>query len=478
MENYDVIVAGGGIAGALAAATAAKSGAKTLMIDRNDYSEAGKKTNWGWVCGDAVAKSHTDFITEKIGLRFAEPEIDLKVDGVYALSPDLEHKFVFEGEGYTLDRPKIAKKLVTYAINAGAEYLSKFEVEGPLLEGDTVVGIFGRNEKKEQEKIKAKIVIDALGIASMLRRRLPQNDYIEQAVSTDDIESTGRYIYRFESKAEDLRYYDPKNALIHLNQQMAPGGYGWVFPKRNGRMNVGLGVEKKSLDIRNAKMNKKDTLHTLIDEYVKWNPVIGSTEIDTTDNNGKGYWSVAVRRQFDSLVYPGYMGAGDSMVMPNPISAGGIGPAMVSGVLAGEAAAEAIAEKNLGMDSLWRYNVRYNALYGNKTAGLEVFRVYLQSLNNDLINYGMAHFITEEEAVEISYGRVPELTLSASFNKILAGISNINAFRNLLYTVGKMKRLNLLYSQYPKTTAAFKTWKSTITTEMNEAKDRFQPNPV
>jgi flavin-dependent dehydrogenase len=255
LENYDVIVAGGGIAGALAAATAAKSGAKTLMIDRNDYSEAGKKTNWGWVCGDAVAKSHTDFITEKIGLRFAEPEIDLKVDGVYALSPDLEHKFVFEGEGYTLDRPKIAKKLVTYAINAGAEYLSKFEVEGPLLEGDTVVGIFGRNEKKEQEKIKAKIVIDALGIASMLRRRLPQNDYIEQAVSTDDIESTGRYIYRFESKAEDLRYYDPKNALIHLNQQMAPGGYGWVFPKRNGRMNVGLGVEKKSLDIRNAKMN-------------------------------------------------------------------------------------------------------------------------------------------------------------------------------------------------------------------------------
>ena len=27
----------------------------------------------------------------------------------------------------------------------------------------------------------------------------------------------------------------------------------------------------------------------------------------------------------ESLVYDGYMGAGDSMVMPNPISAGGIG---------------------------------------------------------------------------------------------------------------------------------------------------------
>ncbi|MCL5100878.1 MAG: dehydrogenase, partial [Candidatus Marsarchaeota archaeon] len=185
--------------------------------------------------------------------------------------------------------------------------------DGPIIEDNKVVGIFGRNEKKEQVKINAKMVVDALGVASMLRRKLPQNNYIERDVSTDDIESTGRYIMSFESKGEDLTYYDPKNALIHLNQILAPGGYGWVFPKKGNIVNIGLGVEKKSLEIRNSKLNKKDTLHTLIDEYIRWNKVIEQKELDNTDNNGKGYWSVTVRRQFDSLVYPGYLGAGDSM---------------------------------------------------------------------------------------------------------------------------------------------------------------------
>ena len=49
----------------------------------------------------------------------------------------------------------------------------------------------------------------------------------------------------------------------------------------------------------------------------------------------------------DSLVFNGYMGAGDSMAMPNPISAGGIGPALVAGILAGENAAKAVRNRRL-----------------------------------------------------------------------------------------------------------------------------------
>ncbi|MCL5008505.1 MAG: FAD-dependent oxidoreductase [Candidatus Marsarchaeota archaeon] len=478
MAEYDIIVAGGGIAGALAASAAAQKGAKVLMLDRNDESIVGRKTNWGWVCGDAVAKSHLDFVSKEIDIKFDEPELDLKVDGVYAFSPDLENRFLFDGEGYSLDRPKLARKLLKYALKNGVEYISKFNVEGPIIEDNRIVGVHGRNGNSEQERHKAKLVIDALGISSMLRRKLPANDYIEREVSTDDIESTGRYIFNFEANKDDLRYYDPKNALIHLNQQLAPGGYGWVFPKKGNKMNIGIGVEKKSLELRNAKLNKKDTLHILIDEYVKWNPIIKSTSIDETDSNGKGYWSVTVRRQFDSLVYPGYLGAGDSMAMPNPISAGGIGPAMVSGVLAGQVAGEAVAKGDTSLDAIWDYNIRYNNDYGNKTAGLEVFRVYLQSLNNDLINYGMAHFLTKEEAIEISYGRVPELTLSSTFNKLLSGIANITAFRNLLFAVGKMKKLNSIYKEYPKSPAQFSAWKGMVTAEMSGVKERFKPNPI
>ena len=93
-----------------------------------------------------------------------------------------------------------------------------------------------------------------------------------------------------------LTYYDEKNAIIHLNQNMAPGGYGWVFPKSNGKVNIGIGVQKRSLEIRNQKLGKKDTLHTLMDEYVKSNPVLKNLKLFNKDNNGKGYWSVAVQK--------------------------------------------------------------------------------------------------------------------------------------------------------------------------------------
>ncbi|MGC8652260.1 MAG: dehydrogenase [Candidatus Micrarchaeia archaeon] len=478
MDSYDVIVAGAGMAGSLAAAMAAKGGASVLLLDRNKEEEVGKKTNWGWVCGDAVAKSHLDFLYKEAGISFSKPELDLKVDGVLAFSPDLQHKFKFEGEGYSLDRPSFERKLLKYALENGANYESEFEVEGPLLDGSSTVGIFGRDKSKAHREIKSKVVIDALGIATVLRRKLPENPFIDRGIDIDDIESTGRYIYNFDKDHEDLTYYDPSNAIIHLNQVLAPGGYGWVFPKDGNRINIGIGVQKKSLDIRNQKLGKNDSLHALIDNYVKVNPVIKNVRIDQSNNNGRGYWSVAVRRQLESLVFNGYMGAGDSMAMPNPLSAGGIGPSLVAGVLAGKVAAEAVQNNDTTINGLWSYNLRFNEAYGNKTAGLEVFRIYLQSLNNDMLNYGMKTFINAKEAEELSYGLVPELSVSEKFKTILKGAQNINAFRNLLFVVKKMKELNELYGQYPKSPEDFAKWRSAVDAHIKEAKGRFKPNPI
>ncbi|MGD0729407.1 MAG: dehydrogenase, partial [Candidatus Micrarchaeaceae archaeon] len=263
-----------------------------------------------------------------------------------------------------------------------------------------------------------------------------------------------------------------------LNQHYAPGGYGWVFPKSNGKVNIGLGVQKRSLEIRNQKLGKKDTLHSLIDEYVKSNPVLKNLKLFNKDNNGKGYWSVAVRRQMASLVFNGYMGAGDSMAMPNPISAGGIGPALVAGILSGENAAKAIQNNNVTTKGLWQYNLDFNKEYGYKTAGLEVFRIYLQSLNNDLLNYGMKTFVTAKEASDLSYGMVPELSIAGKFKMILQGAQNVNAFSNLLYVVKKMKILNELYLQYPTSTDNFTKWRESVDNHMEEAKAKFQPNPI
>lgn len=476
--EYDIVVAGAGLAGSLAAAMAARKGKRVLLLDRNTEAEVGKKTVWGWTCGDAVAGSHIDFVNKKLGVTFGQPELDRRVDGVYALSPDLSTRFMFEGVGYTLDRPEFEAKLLQIAKKSGTEYLSQFEVQGPIVEDKRVVGIYGRDKTKEEYSFRAKVVIDALGVSTVIRRNLPENQYVDRSVDTDDIESTGRYIYEFELDHDDLSYFDPDNALIHLNNVMAPGGYGWVFPKSGNRVNVGLGVQKKSLDIRNSKLGKKDNLQTLIDEYVKWNPLFKSLKLWNKNSNGKGIWSVPVRRQMESLVFDGYMGAGDSMVMPNPISAGGIGPALISGILSGENAAAAVEANDTSVSGLWQYNVDYNKAYGKRTAGMEVFRIYLQSLNNDILNYGMKTFLTTKEASDITLGLIPELSLASKFKMVLKGARNISAFSNLVYVVGKMKSMNQLYDAYPETPDKFSTFKKTVLNTIEDAKTRFPSSPI
>ncbi len=477
-ESYDIIVAGAGLSGSLAAAMAARNGAKVVLLDRNKPEVVGKKTNWGWTCGDAVADSHLKYIKSMVDLGFGQPELDLKVDGVVALSPDLKSRYLFDGEGYVLDRPEFERKLLKHAIDAGAEHVPEFEVEGPIMENSFMVGVFGKDANKQHKEIRGKVVIDALGIATNLRRKLPENPYVDREVDINDVESTGRFIYEVDVDHVDLDYYDEKNAIIHLNQHWAPGGYGWVFPKSGGKVNIGLGVQRRSLELRNQKLGKKDNLHSLIDEYVKINPVIKNPRQFTKDNNGKGYWSVAVRRQMPSLVFNGYMGAGDSMAMPNPISAGGIGPALVAGILAGQNAAEAVKNGDVSIKGLWKYNLDFNQEYGYKTAGLEVFRVYLQSLNNDLLNYGMKMFVTAKEATQLGYGIVPELSLAGKFKMLLKGSENLSAFSNLIYVVKKMKALNELYKAYPKSPDGFSEWRQRVDGEMEEAKAKFQPNPI
>ena len=480
--DYDIIVAGAGMSGSLAAAMAARRGYRVAILDRNKEGEAGKKTNWGWVCGDAVAEDHLNYIKSMVDLRFDHPELDNKVDAVVAYSPDMQSSFKFEGSGYVLNRPLFEDKTLKYAIKSGAEYMPQFEVEGPIIENDYIAGIFGKDKDMKHVELRAKIVIDALGIATTIRRKLPDSPYVTRSIDINDVESTGRYLYDFELDHEDKRYYDPKVALIHLNQEVSPGGYGWVFPKSGGnKVNVGIGVQKASLEERNRKLGKSDTLHTLMEQYAKSIPTFKSlTQYDEGhgSNQGKGYWSVAVRRQIENLVYNGYMGAGDSMVMPNPISAGGIGPAMVSGLLAGKNAADALEKGDFSMGGLWQYNLDYNKNYGYKTAGMEVFRIYLQSLNNEVLNYGFKNFLSKAEAEDLSYGRVTELSLASKLLMVLKGAANISAFRNLLYVVKKMKELNEIYAKYPQSPSEFLEWKKTVVAEIEDAKGRFKPSPI
>ena len=103
---------------------------------------------------------------------------------------------------------------------------------------------------------------------------------MEKKINKSDIESTGRHIMYFDNDGEkNLREFDSEHCLIHLDQDIAPGGYAWVFPKGDNKVNIGVGVEKSFLEMRNRRLHKHDNLASLINQYVKRNKSIKKSTI-------------------------------------------------------------------------------------------------------------------------------------------------------------------------------------------------------
>ena len=475
-RDYDIIVAGGGLAGLIVASSAAyysNQSMKILVIDRNAIPQQGKKTVSGWVCGDAVGKNTVDYMTDRIKISWGYPEIEHPVKGVIAYSPDHETGISFDGEGYILNRQLLPQRQLRDATKAGIEIKERVALRSLMVEGNSVIGVEGDDlDDKTAFKKTAQLVVDCTGVTSVLRTNLPIKSFIQRRIDRDDLEATGRYIYNFELAHEDKTYFDSDYCIIHLDQKLAPGGYGWVFPKGENKVNIGLGVQQKAFDTRNRAMGVHPDLKTLIDEYVEVNPVIKSPRLADgagDEGNAWGTWQVSVRRQNDCLVANGYMLVGDSAWMPKPLDAGGIGPAIIAATIAGKDAVEALQAGDTSEKGLWKYNKHFINDYGYKTAGLEVFRRMLQGLTNEQINYGMRHFLSKMDIDKITKGEHPEFSTVDRLGMIIRGAMNKKLAEDLKYCATINKVLVDHYHNFPETPEEFSEWHKTLTGHLEEA---------
>ena len=481
VPDYDIIVAGGGLAGMIVATSAAyysKQSLKILVIDRNSFSDLGKKTINGWICGDAVGKNSVDYMKSRIGISWGFPEIEHPVKGVIAYSPDHKTGISFDGDGYILNRRLLPQKQLQDARKLGVEVMGNIALRSLLKDGNFIIGIEGEEIKTKQViKKTAKLTIDCTGVTSVLRTNLPIKSYIQKKIDRDDLESTGRYIYNFKVNGEDKTYFDPDYCIIHLDQKLAPGGYAWVFPKGADKVNIGLGVQQSAFNSYNKSNGTNKNIKTLIDEYVNINPVISEPELPNSDedqNNTWGTWQVSVRRQNDCMVGNGYMLVGDSAWMPKPLDAGGIGPAIIAATIAGKNAVEAIQAFDLSENGLWKYNTDYITEYGYKTAGLEIFRRMLQSLSNEEIDYGMKNFLSKFDIEKISQGEHPEFSTIDKLGMLIKGALNKNLAGDLKYTSQMNKKLVDHYHNYPKNPEGFTNWKYQLDEYLKEAYSYFK----
>ena len=164
-RDYDLIVAGGGLAGLIVASSAAyysNQALRILVLDRNPLPTLGRKTITGWICGDAVGKKSVDYMSERIGLKWGHPEIEHPVKGVVAYSPNHEAAVSFDGEGYLLNRKLLPQRQLQDAVKFGIEVKGSIALRSLLVENDTVVGVAGNDLLSNQVFRKtSKLVVDA-----------------------------------------------------------------------------------------------------------------------------------------------------------------------------------------------------------------------------------------------------------------------------------------------------------------------------
>lgn len=471
------------MAGLITAAAIAKysnQNSRILVIDRNPRPDAGKKTISGWICGDAVSKRSVDYLKSEIGISYGKPEIEHTVKGVVAYSPDRQTSVLFDGAGYTLNRKILPQRQIRDAEKLGVDLSFQVDADRLIVDNGSIIGVEG-TERDTGKKIRktSKVVVDATGSASKLRQNLSIPSHIQKEIDKEnDMESTGRYILEFETGGDDTTYFDPDYCIIHLDEEMAPGGYAWVFPKGKNKVNIGLGVQHKTLVKRNKRLGKNDNLQSLIDQYIRENPVIKNYRIsDGVDDTGnaQGNWQVPVRRHNDCMVANGYLIIGDAAWMPRPIDAGGIGPAIFASVIAGKTVAEAIQSGDTSESRLWQYNVDYMRAYGYQMASFEILRRYLQTIPNVQISYGMKHFLSHDDVEKITKREHPKFNRVKLLSPLmwLRIMANWDLANGLRYTSRKSEALMEHNLKYPNSPGDFPTWHEELLAMMNKAYQRF-----
>ncbi len=191
LREVDVCVVGGGPGGIAAAVSAARGGAKTLLIER--YGHLGGMSTGGLVniipnLGDTYGRQAIGGFCQELIDRLAARDAATFPEKKYWGSTDkaevqkyvdanMMHFYVRrnrEGERVTLYTavidPEVAKdEMNTMVLESGAELLLHCWVTEPIMEGNTVKGVMVET-KSGRQAVLAKIVIDCTGDGDLLPR--------------------------------------------------------------------------------------------------------------------------------------------------------------------------------------------------------------------------------------------------------------------------------------------------------------------
>ncbi len=373
-QIYDVIVIGAGPAGAMAAQYAAKGGLNVALLERK--MDVGIPVR----CGEAVGLKGMS-----LGINVEKKWILTTIKKMSMISPS-GHRVTFpikgKDESYILNREIMDKDLVQYAIDEGAAYFP-----GTPVTSISKIAVDRYNCVSLDKEFKAKCLIIADGVESKCARDLGW----DTSLLMEDIESCAFCRVEHESIVNDM-------IELYTGSEVAPGGFLWVFPRSQGKANVGLGI----LGTNSSAGKVKQLLTNFIGKTFPG--------ADVTDIHCGG---VPVGKWLRPLVKDGVLIVGDAARQVNSLNGGGIAYSIYAGRIAGETVAKAFKQHD-------KVNYRYLKNYQKKWAsfcGKQQMRQYaLKSMllkkNNDNFLDDIALSLLHENPENLNYLRVFRRTFS------------------------------------------------------------------
>ncbi len=349
-----IIVAGAGHGGIAAGAILAKNGFDVTVYEKQKRKDVG----YDW----------TDIFDRKA---FTAIGMDIPDESKWSLKQDM----TFFGPGMKtalhqntpvdqleiqMERKDIYDCLIGYAEECGVKFEFGKAVDGPLMLGNRVVGV-----KIGKKDIFADLVIDACGINSPLRMKLPKHLGIQK----EPKEFERFYVWRgFYEKVECSEVEDKFKVLLFHKGKL---GISWVA------------AEEEYTDIligRFAKLDEEEvekTLACLREE----NPHLGEKLV-----RGGEFVEIPVRQPLGVLVADGYAAIGDSAFMTVPIIGSGIANSMKAGAILANAVIDDKTESYSGT-TLWKYQKDFYDKIGAGLAPFASIKLLLTRLECDELDY-------------------------------------------------------------------------------------------
>jgi flavin-dependent dehydrogenase len=326
--DADVIVIGGGPAGATLGTLLAQNGRKVLIIEKDIHPRDH--------VGESLVPS-TNLVFDRIGF------LDKLNDAGFIPKPGTcwngprspIWKFVelplfeqpLEGNPqpwtFHVERDAMDTMLLRHAYDAGAKVLQGVSVTDVIFEDGRAVGVRAKVADGWERDLRAKYIVDATGrrclIASKLKMKQKDQSFNQFCIYSwfTNVERPPARLYGW-----GLFYF------IGLNQ-----AWGWQFPLREGKESVGIVVDKE--DFQKSGVDADEFFNKLVQRSRHFSHVMRDAE------RIRPYWIEGdYSYKVDRYAGPGWLMIGDALRFVDPIFSSGVDVALFSALYAYEAIEE------------------------------------------------------------------------------------------------------------------------------------------